>query len=556
VNQEYTEKNVWLIYLLPLVMLTCFAIAYWPIFQKLEKQWSTGDNSYCYLIVPLFLYLLYDKKDRFSFADLSWSLWGLIPIVFSGVLIVIGELGSVRALMFMGIWGSVVGLCVMLYGKRTRHLLFPLLILAFIVPLPPFVNQVLTFKLKMAASKLSVWMLRAVGVSVVLEGNIIDIGVDKLQVVDACSGLRYFMPMILLALLIGYFFVKGRWRWTVLILLIVPLSIFINSIRIWISGLLIVNGHPELASNLFHDFSGWLMFMIAGVILVAVALILKRIGHRFTQTHTDQERIISHRPTPVPSAGATGQVQTYTDISSCGPAEGKDVIALRENRNPDANQIGGWLKPTLITITLCLLFTGSGWALKQIPSSSNLPHRMSFEHFPMTIGDWQGKREYISDNILKALWADDYVTARYFKPGSPNMMYLLIPFYNYQVTNHTAHAPQACILGGGFSLVRSKTHLVRVSPDRDIEIMTMILEKGDTRLLGSYFFLQKGRVITSPWMNKFYLIWDGITKQRTDGALVRAEMTVAPGQSMDEAYGELEEFIVKLWPILPDYIPS
>ena len=194
------------------------------------------------------------------------------------MLIIIGELGSVRALMFMGIWGCVVGLCVMLYGKRTRHLAFPLLILFFIVPLPPFVNQVLTFKLKMAASKLSVWMLRAVGVSVVLEGNIIDIGVDKLQVVDACSGLRYFMPMILMAVLVGYFFVKGWWRWTVLILMIVPLSIIVNSVRIWISALLIVNGHPELARNLFHDFSGWLMFMIAGVILVVVALLLKRVG--------------------------------------------------------------------------------------------------------------------------------------------------------------------------------------------------------------------------------------------------------------------------------------
>ena len=136
------------------------------------------------------------------------------------------------------------------------------------------------------------------------------------------------------------------------------------------------------------------------------------------------------------------------------------------------------------------------------------------------------------------------------------MMYLLIPFYNYQVTNHTAHAPQACILGGGFSVSKSKEHRIRVNHDREIKIMTMILKKGNVRMLGSYFFLQKGRVITSPWMNKFYLIWDGILKQRTDGALVRAEMTVAPDQSMEEAYAQLEEFITKLWPILPDYIPS
>jgi len=572
-NQAHTKKDQWLIYIFPLVILACFGVAYWPAFQKLVKQWSAGDNSYCYLIVPLFAYLLWDlraKRDKryavrgsrlevggkdhkqhpqtsdlkpnaalgalpqtsdlkpdhggFRFDEFSWSAWGLVPVVFSVMLIIIGELGSVRALLFMGIWGCVVGLCVMLYGKRTRHLVFPLLILFFIVPLPPFVNQILTFKLKMAASKLSVWMLRALGVSVVLEGNIIDIGVDKLQVADACSGLRYLMPMILMAVLVAYSFVKGRWRWMVLLLLIVPLSIFINAIRIWISALLTASGHPELAQNLFHDFSGWLMFMIASVILVTVALILKKIGTRIKDKGLRDK--------------------DYKQLN------GHNELNVKNHTN------GHWARPVILTVVLCLLFAVSGWALKQIPSSTNLPHRASFEHFPMKIGDWLGKREYISDKILKSLWADDYVTARYFKPGSYNMIYLLIPFYNYQATNHTAHAPQACILGGGFSLVRSKAHTIRVSPDRDIKIMTMTLEKGDTRLLGSYFFLQKGRVITSPWMNKFYLIWDGITKQRTDGALVRAEMTVAPEQSMDEAYDELEAFIVKLWPILPEYVPE
>jgi len=112
------------------------------------------------------------------------------------------------------------------------------------------------------------------------------------------------------------------------------------------------------------------------------------------------------------------------------------------------------------------------------------------------------------------------------------------------------------ILGGGFSLVRSKEHLVPIGSNKKIKVMTMILEKGDIRMLGSYFFLQMGRVITNPWMNKFYLIWNGITKQRTDGALVRAEMTVAPEQTLEAAYVELEGFIENLWPILPKYVPE
>ncbi|PQP35126.1 hypothetical protein C6A37_04150 [Desulfobacteraceae bacterium SEEP-SAG9] len=517
--RAHTEKNRLLIYVFPMLIMVCFAVAYWPVFLKLAKQWSSGDNSYCYLIIPLYLYLLYDKKDLFKFGEFSWTLWGLLPTLLSVMLIIAGELGSVRTLLFIGIWGCAVGLTVTLYGKRTRLLMFPLLILFFIVPLPPFVNQILTFKLKMAATKLSVMMLRTFGISVLQEGNIIDIGIEKLQVVDACSGLRYFMPMILLTILIGHFFVKGRWRWTVLLLMIVPLSIFINSLRIWASALFIVNGHPELARNLFHDFSGWLMFMIAGIFLVISALLLGKIGSNKKASQTSNLK-------PQTTKGALPQT----------------AVSI--------------IRPVVLTIILCFLFAGSGWALKQIPSAKNLPARKTFDYFPMQVGEWTGKRDFLSKEILSSLWSDDYLLATYTKEDSSNLIYLFIPFYAYQVTNHTAHAPQACLLGGGFALITANERPVRVGPDQEIKIMTMALEKDSTRLLGSYFFFQRGRVITSPWLNKFYLMWDAFTKRRTDGALVRVEMTIAPGQPMDDAYSVLEEFIGKLWPILPGFVPG
>ena len=135
-----------------MVILTCFAMAYWPVFQKLERQWSAGDNSYCYLIAPLFCYLCWDIRHRFDFRKFSWSLFGLVPVILSISLIIMGEVGSVRALMFIGFWGSVVGLAVTLYGKKIRFLLFPLIVLFFIVPLPPFLNQILT-KLKILMKK-------------------------------------------------------------------------------------------------------------------------------------------------------------------------------------------------------------------------------------------------------------------------------------------------------------------------------------------------------------------------------------------------------------------
>ena len=399
----------------------------------------------------------------------------------------------------------------LLYGWRIRQLAFPLLILAFIVPLPPYINRMLTFQLKLAASAIATLMLRISGVSVFQDGNIIDLGVTQLQVVEACSGLRYLMPLVLLALLIGYFFTKGWWRNIVLMLLVVPLSVFFNALRIWMSGILTVQGHPELVDNFFHDFSGWVIFIIAGAILFGVTRIINRIGPY------DAEK----------------QIMDAGDSRSFGLA-----------------------RPVALTAISCLLFVANGYALQKIPSANNLPQRLSFQFFPVNIGQWEGQRSYIPQEILDQLWADDYVQASFVNPHTRNAIHLLIPFYEWQGTRHTIHAPQSCLLGGGWALTGSKERMVNVGEDREIPVMTLMLEKGNAKILGSYFFFQRGRVLTNPWLNKAYLMWDAVTKRRTDGAMVRAELVMAPGQTIDDAWGTLKGFITELWPILPKYVPE
>ncbi len=139
-----------------------------------------------------------------------------------------------------------------------------------------------------------------------------------------------------------------------------------------------------------------------------------------------------------------------------------DLKAPNDLNAPNApNDFNVWRKPIAITVILCLIFVGSGQALQRLPSARNLPERTSFETFPMTIGDWQAKRDYLSQDILNALWSDDYVSATYFSEDRRNAIHLLIPFYEYQGTRHTAHAPQSCMLGGGWALIRSQEQLVK-----------------------------------------------------------------------------------------------
>ncbi len=496
-------------------LTTAFAWSFWPVMEKLLIRWNTGDSNYCFLILPLVAYLCWDRRfdgqTGFRFGQFRWSLGGLLLLLPAMGFLLLGELGSVETIMYGGLWLTTVGIMVMLYGGRTRHLAFPLMILAFMVPLPYFINRMLTFNLKMVATTIAVKTLRLLDISVLQTGNIIDLGVDKLQVVDACSGLRYFVPMILMALLMGYFFNRGLWRRLLLVAIVPPLSVVVNAFRISLSGWLTVNGHRELAQSFFHDFSGWAVFMIAGAVLFSTALVLGRIGR------SPQAKSIRDAPEAVTLPAA---------------------------------------KPIAVTLSACILFAISSYALLRAPSAANLPDRAKLKNFPMQIAQWEGHQQFLSKEIMEELWADDYVSALYRRPDTANYIQLLIPFYEYQSTRHTAHAPQACLLGSGFDLIKAEDRRLDTGNGASINIRTMLLKQGNTKILGSYFFFERGRVITNPWMNKFYLMLDAITQKRTDGALIRAELKMTPGQTEAEAFEMLSGFLKEIWILLPAYVPT
>jgi len=160
----------------------------------------------------------------------------------------------------------------------------------------------------------------------------------------------------------------------------------------------------------------------------------------------------------------------------------------------------------------------------------------------------------LSKKILKSLWADEYIYNIYKRDDFPAIIYVFIPYYKYQTAWHTAHTPQSCILGGGWFIIRSGEWKLKVSSNKFIPVKYMWLKKGNEYMLATYFFFERGRVIISPWWHKFYLFWDGLTRKRTDGALVRVEMLVNNNISPYKAENELKKFLLALWSILNKFI--
>lgn len=516
-----TKRNTHLL-LAGLGLLVAFGFLYKGALVDLVGRWNNEDFSYCYLVPLVTGYLVFTDRQRLRSVPLKSSWWGLLILAVAGILFLIGRMGALETIVYFSIWLTIAGIVILMLGwQGSKAMSFPLLILLFIVPLPPFINQLLTFKLRLISSGLSVGLMRLVGLSAFQEGNIIDIGATQLQVVDACSGLRFVYPLILMGLIVGYLFHKRWWERIVLVTITIPISVGSNALRIAITGFLTEKVSPELAEGFFHGFSGWLVFMVSLGILLIVGRIMKGLGRK---------------------SGSSRELKA---------------------QGPKLKGRGTPLSTVSHHLSAKYLWSGTGillvFGLIQHGISSNMikPARTSFVEFPSQISEWQGERTFLTQDIMESLWADDYVQIHFANRRTGQTLLLFVPYYEYQDTKHCAHAPLSCLLGGGWAPI-SRTRLDRDFPEPlgKVEINQVVLEKSGQKMLANFWFQQRSRIIPSEYMNKWYLFQDALTRRRTDGALVRLEMPLAPGQSIEAAQATLDQFTLELEKILPRFVPN
>src|ERR1039457_5061617 len=136
------------------------------------------------------------------------------------------------------------------------------------VPLPEFLYQNVSAELQLLSSEIGVWFIRLFGISVYLEGNVIDLGAYRLQVAEACSGLRYLFPLMIIGFLVAYFFKTAFWKRALLFLSSIPITILMNSLRIGAIWLMVEHWGESMEEVSVHEFQGWVVFMASGALLV------------------------------------------------------------------------------------------------------------------------------------------------------------------------------------------------------------------------------------------------------------------------------------------------
>jgi exosortase D (VPLPA-CTERM-specific) len=254
--------------------------AFYPGLAFMVQNWDeVAEYSYGYLIPVIVAFLIWQKADVLRLQ--SWEgAWSGLALVFLALLLrLAGDLSAIRVITQYGFVIALYGIAVCLLGWRTMRLVaVPLAVTLFMIPLPQFVLREMSQQLQLLSSQLGVSLIRLCQISVYLEGNVIDLGPYKLQVVEACSGLRYLFPLMALGFLAAYFFKGAMWKRAIIFVSTIPLTIIINSLRIGLIGVTVEYWGVSMAEGLLHDFEGWFMFMICVALLVGEMTLLAWLG--------------------------------------------------------------------------------------------------------------------------------------------------------------------------------------------------------------------------------------------------------------------------------------
>jgi len=254
------------------LLLALIGWLYISVLLHLVGQWWDDPNFSHGFFVPAFaLYLLLQDRERLRAIQPAPSFWGLPIVILAMSTLVLGVFGAELFISRMSLLVLIAGMVVFFMGWETlRAVLFPLLFLILMVPIPAIVFSQITFPLQILASKLSAWVLPWLGVPVFREGNVITLPAMPLEVAEACSGIRSLLSLVTLAIMYGYLMEKKIGIRVILALAAVPIAVAANGLRIVGTGLLVQYWDPDKAEGFFHAFSGWLIFVVSLLMLFAV----------------------------------------------------------------------------------------------------------------------------------------------------------------------------------------------------------------------------------------------------------------------------------------------
>lgn len=312
----------------PLAIAAALAFVYFTVLEKLGRDWWHDENYSHGLLIPFVIgYILWLERTQFQASQTRPAVWfGVTGVAVSLLALWAGTAGAELFVQRISLVVMLASVAIYFWGFRfLRRLLVPLSLLVLAIPIPQIVFNKIAFPLQLFASRCAVGAMSLLDIPVLRQGNVIELmplgatTPKKLAVVEACSGIRSLMTLVTLAMVYAYFTKPKKdptnfslsqiakqgskdghdklrfighlksftlWRSLILVIAAVPIAILTNALRVSGTGVLAHYYGTRVADGFFHSFSGWVIYIVAALLLFTTGWLLDRVA-RFAKKDSD-----------------------------------------------------------------------------------------------------------------------------------------------------------------------------------------------------------------------------------------------------------------------------
>lgn len=498
----------------PLLPLAAIPFLYAPALHNLWQRWLTETEFSHGILIPLLsAYVIYDRWHDLRRSADRGNAAGILVIAVALILLLLGEISALFAAKQVSFVLLLLGLAFAYLGKKCGAMLTaPILMLLFAIPPPYFIEAILTSRLQLISSELGVVFIRWMDIPVFLSGNVIDLGTVQLEVVEACSGLRFLYPLMSIGFILAYFYQAHMAKRLLIFFSTVPITIVMNSVRIALTAILVERFGQAVVEGTVHDAEGWLTFAGCLLLLFGEIWLLERLT-----TKRSLFDVLSVKPKMF-KASSPGQTTFRT--------------------------------PAVYSAILLLIAAGGGQLMLSNIQQAIVPET-HLALFPHQLDEWRAQPAFVDSDVARKLQFSDHLMLNFNHPDYIEPINLYVAFYANQRNGESPHSPRVCIPGGGWEIETFERIELQGLP-----MNRAVIAREGHKLLVYYWFAERGTLVANEYYKKWLLLKDFIQTGRSDGALIRVSMPVIDAAHIERSEQRIAEFIALARPMVQQYLPS
>jgi EpsI family protein len=539
----------------PVLLAGLLLFTYIPVLIELVRS-LIGDenNSHGLLVLPLAGFFVYTKRKRLQQISKISSPAGLMPVFLGLLLLPLGAAAELSTLRFLSLFLVIGGLVWHIWGRKTlREVLFPYLFAFLAIPWPSLFVETITFPLQLNGAKGATMILGLLGVPVVRDGVNLQIAQYSFEVAAACSGMRSLAALITLGALCAYLFQGSRLKRLLLLVVVPPLALLGNTVRIVVILLIGKQWGPKTATGFYHGFSGIVVFI---VVLGLLLLIARLIGlHQIKELDIPElQGLLSTIIRLFQSIKEFNLRKLknfiFSSIRIIRLAILNGFIKLIKVINESATGMtANRIRPGYAALIGLVLLSQMGmFGVRYSAQAARNDKKPDVQSVPANFGGWIGGELQDLTDIEKEMLQPEAFLVRDFAEGQGEQIKQLNLTVIFGRNKSNFHSPALCLLGSGWNIVGKETTQVEITPARSIAMTRLVMAKNEQRMVVLYAFLTPGNS-TGGWTDfQMRLLRARLLGQRPRGALLRV---ITPVYDTEEnAQLTAESFIRLSYPSL------